>query len=79
MGVPLVEVIAQMPLDDTLVAALLRHEGPLGDVLRWARAYEQGRSFADAPSWALHTDVGLLYLDSVGWSLATCRGVLAAA
>lgn len=79
MGVPLIEVIAQMPLDDTLVGALLRHEGPLGDVLRWARAYEEGRSFADAPSWALHTDVGLLYLDSVGWSLATCRGVLAAA
>lgn len=78
MGAPLTEVVAQMPLDDVLVSALLRHEGALGEVLHWARAYEEGRSYADAPSWALHTEVSVLYLDAVGWSLATCSGVLAA-
>jgi len=39
---PLGQAVAELPLSDELVAALLAHEGPQGDILSRVLAYERG-------------------------------------
>ncbi len=43
LGVPLQEVVAELPLDRELTVALLRREGPLGVILDAVIAYEAGK------------------------------------
>ena len=43
MGVPMEEVLESLPFSDEIRAALLRHEGPKGELLAAVIAYERGR------------------------------------
>ncbi|MGO9975828.1 MAG: EAL and HDOD domain-containing protein [Solirubrobacteraceae bacterium] len=67
LGCPLEQIIPELPLTTRVTKALLTHEGPAGQVLRAAIAYEQGdlqdpvlahvatghgRSFRSALTWA---------------------------
>jgi EAL and modified HD-GYP domain-containing signal transduction protein len=67
LGCPLEQIIPELPLTTRVTKALLTHEGPAGEVLRAAIAYEHGnlhdpvlahvatghgRSFRSALSWA---------------------------
>jgi EAL and modified HD-GYP domain-containing signal transduction protein len=68
MDVPMNEVIDLLPLDDDLVDALVRREGPYGRLLQTVVSYERGewddintelfpverlrRSYLEAVAWA---------------------------
>lgn len=64
-GRPLEQVLAELPLDDAVVAALLHHAGPMGQALAGAKACERG----ELPA----ADSGLVlacYADAVAWTEA---------
>ena len=44
MGAPMEEVLESLPFSDEIRAALLRHEGPKGELLAAVIAYERGSS-----------------------------------
>jgi EAL and modified HD-GYP domain-containing signal transduction protein len=71
---PLADLIDALPLSDDARAALVERNGPMGDALAAAIAYERG----DLQTLAERlpgVPVGDLYLSAVGWADATC-GVL---
>jgi EAL and modified HD-GYP domain-containing signal transduction protein len=49
MGLPMEEVLESLPFSDEIRAALLRHEGPKGELLTAVLAYERGE-FPSAPA-----------------------------
>ncbi len=49
MGAPMEEVLESLPFSDEIRAALLRREGPKGDLLTAVLAYERGE-FPSAPA-----------------------------
>jgi EAL and modified HD-GYP domain-containing signal transduction protein len=49
MGAPMEEVLESLPFSDEIRAALLRHEGPKGELLTAVLAYERGE-FPSAPA-----------------------------
>lgn len=49
MGAPMEEVLESLPFSDEIRAALLRHEGPKGELLTAVLAYERGE-FPSAPT-----------------------------
>ena len=51
MGMPMEEVLESLPFSDEIRAALLRHEGPKGELLTAVLAYERGE-FPSAPAAA---------------------------
>ena len=51
MGVPMEEVLESLPFSDEIRAALLRREGPKGELLAAVLAYERGE-FPSAPAVA---------------------------
>jgi len=71
LGVPMTEVVARLPLDDTIARALVDGEGPLGEIVRIAKAYE----VADLETLALCpvdlADLAPAYLNALAWSMAT--------
>jgi c-di-GMP phosphodiesterase len=62
-GAPLAEVVAQLPLDDETVAALVHHTGPKGRALAGAIACERGELPAEHPDLTLAA-----YADAVAWA-----------
>jgi len=62
-GSPLAEVVAQLPLDDEAVAALVHQTGPKGRALAGAMACERGLLPEDHPSVTLAA-----YADAVAWA-----------
>ncbi len=76
LGVSEQELLRQVPVAAPVSAALLNREGPLGDVLTTALAYESGRT---APTTAVGADeVRAAFLSARAWSAAVCRVVTAA-
>lgn len=73
---PLAQVIEGLPLTEQARAALLRHEGPMGDAIAAAIAYERGE-LALVAERLPGVPVGDLYLSAVAWADATA-GVLRA-
>jgi EAL and modified HD-GYP domain-containing signal transduction protein len=49
LGQPMEDVLEELPFDDAIRAALLRHEGPMGELLAALVAYERGE-FPELPS-----------------------------
>ena len=61
LNVPMAEVLESLPFTEEIQAALLRHEGPKGDLLAAVAAYERGefptlrRRVLPAPPWPART------------------------
>ena len=74
-GMPMREVLKELPLSEELVDALLTHQGQLGSVLREAIAYERGTwqpaGFRGIKPEALQA----IYVESVEWAEAAHRAV----
>ena len=69
LDMPLEEIVSSLPLSDEIQAALINHEGKLGEVLECAIAYQQGK-------WEIALDTGLnpdivreAFLESLDWSV----------
>jgi EAL and modified HD-GYP domain-containing signal transduction protein len=58
------EVLETLPFSEEIVAALLRHEGPLGDTLASVLRYEQGHLPAEGDA----TELAEAYLASLKWA-----------
>lgn len=77
LDVPLADVVAQLPLEQELEDALLRHTGPLGQLLAAVGAYERDEPQPRVAPGVDLSDLGNAYLSAVGWSLQTYESVLA--
>ncbi|HWK30076.1 MAG TPA: HDOD domain-containing protein [Solirubrobacter sp.] len=65
------QVLETLPFSDEIAAALLRREGPLGEVLATVLRYEQGHIPADADS----TELAEAYLAALKWADSAGRWV----
>jgi EAL and modified HD-GYP domain-containing signal transduction protein len=76
LSVPLIELLARLPLTEEVIDALVRGVGRLGGVLSTVRAYEAGDlPAADSAPHARH-DVAGAYLAAVEWAVQTTGSVL---
>jgi len=68
IGVPMEDIIAELPLAPAVEAAISRHEGIAGNVLKKAIAFERGDF--DAPTLAGHTRnaMTVVYNEAVQWA-----------
>ncbi|MGE5763116.1 MAG: hypothetical protein ACM3ZF_04285, partial [Mycobacterium leprae] len=66
-----------LPLEQELEDALLRHTGPLGQLLAAVGAYERDEPQPRVAPGVDLSDLGNAYLSAVGWSLQTYESVLA--
>lgn len=70
-GVPIQQLVDELPLAPAIVAALVREEGEIGAALHCARAYERGRwkevDFCGLP----HNVIRAAYVDAVFWAEET--------
>ena len=58
LDTPLDQIIPSLPLSDDIIAAIVKREGPLGELLTAAVALERGESSPDAKrAYALYTSV----------------------
>jgi len=73
LGAPMPEVLDSLPFSDEIRAALLRHEGPKGQLLATVLAYERGQfpALPDAGAAA----VGSTYRASVEWAEEAERAI----
>jgi c-di-GMP-related signal transduction protein len=78
LGVPMIELVARLPLDDDLISTLVRGSGRLGGVLSTVRAYEAGDLPAVSAQLTGHMDVAAAYLAAVEWAVETTDSVLSA-
>ena len=67
-GVPLPEIVVDLPLAETVIAALLTHKGPLGDALSCSTHYEcwdlDQVGFQNLPM----TEIGRAFVEGVVWA-----------
>lgn len=75
MDAPLEQVLDALPLTEEARAALLRHEGPMGDALAAVVAYERG-DLAEVERRLPGLAVAELYLAAVGWADAACGALV---
>ena len=68
MDASMVEVLAQLPFAEDIVAALLRYEGAKGEALRAVLAYEQGNIAELNALPAASAPLSELYARSVEWA-----------
>lgn len=77
MDVSLVELLRQLPFSQEIMEALLRHEGPKGELLRGVVAYERG-DFGDLmhlmPAGTPPAD---FYAQAVEWATEASGGLIA--
>ncbi|MEM6639584.1 MAG: HDOD domain-containing protein [Pseudomonadota bacterium] len=66
MDMTMEDVVETMAVDDLVTLALLKGQGPLGQVLGYVMAYEQGALNALPEDWA--KDCQRAYIDAVEWS-----------
>jgi EAL and modified HD-GYP domain-containing signal transduction protein len=74
---PMYEILDSLPLTEEVNNALLKHEGPLGQMLAWVLAYEKGH-------WDMVDESGLesqlwkhAYLESIQWTRQVGNDLLA--
>jgi c-di-GMP phosphodiesterase len=69
MGQPMEDVLADLPFDEEIRAALLRHEGPKGELLAALLAYERGE-FPELPSRhaAEGKSLAAAYREALDWA-----------
>jgi len=79
MDSSMVELLSQLPLSPDLSAALLRHEGPKGELLHSVLAYEQGNAAELGPLASLPAAPSELYSQAVEWATQASGGLSAAA
>jgi c-di-GMP-related signal transduction protein len=69
-GIPMGELIPELPLAVPVTRALIAEEGDLGAALRSARAYERG-SWTQIPYGGLAPEViSAAYVEAVSWAEA---------
>jgi EAL and modified HD-GYP domain-containing signal transduction protein len=76
MGAPMEEVLESLPFSDEIRAALLRHEGPKGDLLTAVLAYERGEFPSTAPA-AQGVSLAGAYRAALEWADEAHRAVSA--
>jgi EAL and modified HD-GYP domain-containing signal transduction protein len=69
-GRPLDTIIPELPLSERVIGALLRHEGPAGEVLHAALAYERGE-LGHSMLERLGRGHGRSYRTALGWARET--------
>jgi len=74
LGVPMEEVLETLPFSDTIRAALLHREGPMGELLETVIAYERGQ-FPTLPDQAEGDSIGGTYRAAVEWADEAERGL----
>jgi c-di-GMP phosphodiesterase len=70
LACPLEQIVAELPLTSRVAGALLAHEGPAGEVLRAAIAYERG-NFDDPALARLVSGHGRSFRSALGWAQET--------
>ena len=73
-GMPMQQVVRELPLDDTVVAALLERTGPAGEILRSVVDYEQGE-FLSSSLGSLLLENSAAYRDSLAWARRAVYGM----
>ena len=68
MGVPMEEVLESLPFSDEIRAALLRHEGPKGDLLAAVIAYERGQFPSQPPASDPAVSLSGVYRAALEWA-----------
>ncbi len=70
------EILEALPLADDLEAALLRHEGPLGEALACVVAHEHWSWEAVSFGGLSQAAINEAYVEATGWSIDSARLVL---
>jgi EAL and modified HD-GYP domain-containing signal transduction protein len=70
LGCPLEEIVPELPLTSRVSSALLAHDGPAGEVLRAAIAYERG-NFDDPALARRVSGQGGSFRSALGWAQET--------
>jgi c-di-GMP-related signal transduction protein len=78
LGVPMAQVVENLPLADDVRDALLDGGGALGELLDAVLAYEESNDFGVLSTRFDVFDLSRAYLDAVGWSLQLCESALSA-
>jgi EAL and modified HD-GYP domain-containing signal transduction protein len=79
LGVPLIELLARLPLEPSVMDALVRGQGRFGVVLHAVRAYEAGNLTAGDDALSGRLDLTAAYLSAVDWAVRTCESALVSA
>ncbi|MEJ0038899.1 MAG: HDOD domain-containing protein [Gammaproteobacteria bacterium] len=74
-GMPMREVLKELPLSEDLEDGLLSHQGQLGSILREVIAYERGTWQPLAFRGVKPEAVQALYVEAIEWAEATHRAV----
>lgn len=74
-GMPMRDVLGELPLSEDLVDALLTHQGQMGSVLREAIAYERGTWQPLAFRGVRPEAIQAIYVEAVEWAEAADRAV----
>jgi EAL and modified HD-GYP domain-containing signal transduction protein len=77
MGAPMEEVLESLPFSDEIRAALLRHEGPKGELLTAVLAYERGEFPSAAPAAPQGVSLAGAYRAALEWADEAHRAVSA--
>lgn len=75
LGMPMETVLAEMPLADEHVAALLRHEGPNGRALAAVIAHERGDAWSPERAGVTPERFGEAYVEALSWAQARPAGL----
>ena len=70
VGMPLPEVLHQLPLTNEVMAATINHEGMMGEALKCSIAYERCEWWDVKFGTLNHSDLAGIYLEAVQWSWA---------
>jgi EAL and modified HD-GYP domain-containing signal transduction protein len=74
LDLPLEEIVASLPLQEDVSAALLSHEGIMGCTLRGVLAYERAEWEQVAAAIPLEeAQISEAYLEAVRWSIETSK------
>ncbi len=74
-GLPMAEVLRELPLSEDLVQGLSAREGFLGSVLREVIAYERGTWQPSIPRGIKPAVMQAIYVEAIEWAEATHRAV----
>jgi c-di-GMP-related signal transduction protein len=71
---PMEQVVTELPLDESLIAALLERTGPAGEILKSVIAYEQGEFLAPSLT-SLLIENSTAYRESLAWARRAVYGM----
>jgi len=74
LNVPMAEVLESLPFTEEIQAALLRHDGPKGDLLAAVAAYERGE-FPTLPTTDSSPSLAGAYRSALAWADEASRAV----